>query len=74
SGCNTDNHIRINDPADIKNLSKTIKSMTKGNKEVIIEPSIAYKGEVYKDNSNMYAATASGIHAVDPLAPATADQ
>ncbi len=74
AGCNTDNHIRINGPEDVKNLAKTIKSMTKGNREVIIEPSIAYKGEIFKDNDNMYAATANNIHAIDPLEPATADK
>lgn len=74
AGCNTGNTIRINGPEDVKNLSKAIKSMTKGNHEVIIEPSIAYRGETYKDNDNMYAATASGIRAIDPLEPATADK
>jgi hypothetical protein len=73
-GCGTNNHIKLSSPADYKALEKTIKAMTKGNKDVILEPSIAFKGETYKDSDNYYAATANSIRTVDALEPATADK
>ena len=72
-GCGNAGHIQIKGAADYVALEKMIKSMTKGNKDVIVEPSIAFKGEVYKDTDNYYAATANGIRSVDSLEPATAD-
>ncbi|MCW3126236.1 MAG: hypothetical protein JWO03_1894 [Bacteroidetes bacterium] len=73
-GCATGSHIQLKGDADYKALENTIKAMTKGNKDVIIEPSIAFKGEIYKDTDNYYAATANSIRAVDVLEPATADK
>ena len=59
------NHIQLKGADDYKHLEKTIKSMAKGNKNVILEPSIAFKGENYKDSQNSYQATASGISVLD---------
>jgi hypothetical protein len=59
------NHIQLRNADDYKNLEKTIKSMTKGNKNVILEPSIAFKGESYKDSQNSYAANGNSIRAFD---------
>jgi hypothetical protein len=74
-GCSNANlkNIQLNGPSDYKELEKTIKSMTKNNKDVILEPSIAFKGEIYKDNDSRYEATASSIKVLD-TDEATADK
>lgn len=73
-GCGTNNHIKLSGAADYKALEKTIKAMTKGNKDVILEPSIAFKGETYKDADNYYAANSNSIRTIDALEPAMADK
>jgi hypothetical protein len=73
-GCNGNlTHIQLRNAEDYKNLENTIKEMTKGNKNVILEPSIAFKGEIYKDTENYYEATANSIKVLDTDV-ATADK
>jgi len=63
------NHAKLNDQASYQKLKRDIKTLSENgmNAEMVVEPTLVFKGEVYTDTQSYYAVTASGITPASPL-------
>ena len=63
------NHPKLADQADYKNLEKQVAMLTRDgqNVQMTINPTITFKGEVYKDSQSSYDVTASSVSEIPTL-------